>query len=90
MSDARCRGNGRRRGDGRYFKNGGEKNHYAPIDSNAEAGPAFAFTICLKNSDAMRKSKGISKPAYSVLENQNKINQILFLILCVVQIHIIR
>ena len=73
-----------------YFKNGGEKDHFAPIDSNAEAGPAFTFTICLKNCDAMRKSTGISRPAYSVLENQYKINQILFLILCLVQIHVIR
>ena len=42
------------------------KDHFAPIDSNAEEGPALAIAICRENSDAMLELMENSRPAYSV------------------------
>ena len=48
------------------FKEQQRKYRFAPIDSNAKAGPAYMFAICRENSDAMREFTEISGLAYSV------------------------
>ena len=45
------------------IKNMTAKRWFAPIDSNAEAGPAFPFAIFRINGNAMREWAQISRPA---------------------------
>ena len=45
------------------FKERQRKVGFAPIDFNAEVGPALPFAICRENGDAMYKYTGISGPA---------------------------
>ena len=47
-----------------YYKNGSVG--FAPIGSNAEAGPPLPIAIGWENSAAMYKSTGILRPAWSV------------------------
>ena len=45
------------------FKERQQKVGFAPIDFNAEVGPALLIAICREKGDAMYKYTGISGPA---------------------------
>ena len=40
------------------------KDRFAPIDSNAEKGPALRIAICREKADAMCEWTGISRPRH--------------------------